>query len=333
MPVSASPTPRSIRSRVVGTRKTPHPFLKWAGGKRQLLRALLPFVPSSFDRYVEPFLGSGAVFFELYATGGLAGRTALLADTNADLVGVYSALHADVESVIGALDELADGHATHGSEHYYDVRDRRFNPGRRDLRLREGRDVSSYPPAVAAMFIYLNRTGFNGLFRLNAHGDFNVPVGRYSNPRICDAKNLRAVSSTLRSPAVSLCHGTFAATLNACRRGDFVYLDPPYAPVSGTARFTSYTAGGFTDDDQRLLQQEVIRLAESGCAVLLSNSTAPIISELYESDPAPRLAGLRALRVPARRAINSNPLRRGIVDEFIITNIEASAFSPEVASE
>lgn len=332
MPASASPTPRWAKPRVAGTDNSPHPFLKWAGGKRQLLRALLPFVPPSFDRYVEPFLGSGAVFFELYATGRLGGRPAVLADTNADLVGVYSALRANVAEVILALSGLAEGHAALGAEHYYDVRDRLFNPRRRELNLHEARGLSSYPPAVAAMFIYLNRTGFNGLFRLNARGDFNVPVGRYSNPRICDVANLRAVASTLRSRRVSLHHDAFAATLGACRKGDFVYLDPPYAPLTDTARFTSYTAGGFSDADQRRLQQEVIGLAERGCSVLLSNSTAPIISELYERDPAPRRVGLRAFRVPARRAINSNPRRRGLVDEFIISNVPAPAqFSDAVA--
>lgn len=307
-----------------GGHSGPFPFLKWAGGKRQLLRSLLPFVPATFDRYVEPFLGSGAVFFELFASGALDGRPALLADTNADLIGVYSALTADVEAVIKALEKLADGHAALGKEHFYDVRDRQFNPRRRELRLEQTSGVSNYPAAVAAMFIYLNRTGFNGLFRLNAKGDFNVPAGRYHNPRICDAANLRAVASALRSTTVTLHHGPFTATLRQCRRGDFIYLDPPYAPLSPTARFTSYTAGGFTDEDQRRLQTEVVQLAESGVAVLLSNSTAPIIEELYERDPAARRAGLRAFRVPARRAINSDPSRRGTVDEFVITNVPRS---------
>ena len=125
----------------------------------------------------------------------------------------------------------------------------------------------------------------------------------------------------MRSSAVTLHHDPFAITLGRCRKGDFVYLDPPYAPLSQTARFTAYTAGGFGDDDQRRLQREVIRLAEGGCWVILSNSTAPIIEELYERDPAPRRAGLLAFRVPARRAINSDPKRRGHVDEFVITNV------------
>jgi DNA adenine methylase len=310
---------------VAGGHNGPRPFLKWAGGKRQLLRALLPFVPASFSRYVEPFLGSGAVFFELYGSGALATREAVLADTNADLVGVYSAIATDVDALLESLEVLADGHASGGSAHYYEVRDRLFNPRRRELDIRNATDVSRYPVAVAAMFIYLNRTGFNGLFRLNAKGDFNVPAGRYQNPRICDAANLRAVASALRSRTVSLHHDPFAVTLGRCRAGDFIYLDPPYAPMSSTSRFTSYTAGGFSDEDQRRLQHEVIRLAARGCSVLLSNSTAPIIEELYERDPAPARVGLRAFRVPARRAINSDPRRRGPVDEFLITNCVRSA--------
>src|SRR5204863_8038286 len=139
--------------------------------------------------------------------------------------------------------------------------------------------------------VYLNRTGFNGLYRLNARGDFNVPAGRYANPQICDAENLRAVAAVLRSPSVELRHATFDVTVGQCAAGDLVYFDPPYAPVSTTARFTSYTALGFTDADQQRLQQVVIDLAQRGCYVVLSNSTAPLIAELYENDLAARRAG------------------------------------------
>ena len=171
------------------------------------------------------------------------------------------------------------------------------------------------------MLIYLNRTGFNGLFRLNAAGGFNVPAGQYQKPRICDGDNIRAFASALSQRGISLTCVTFDRVLAEARAGDFSYFDPPYAPLSRTAQFTSYTAGGFGHADQRRLQAVIVELARRGCHVLLSNSTAPEISQLYERNDAAKTAGLRCYRVPARRAINSNAARRGPVTEFLITNI------------
>jgi DNA adenine methylase len=182
-----------------------------------------------------------------------------------------------------------------------------------------------YPPHVAAMFIYLNRTGFNGLYRLNSRGDFNVPAGRYANPQICDAVNLRAVSAVLASPSVYVRYGSFAAVLDEARRGDLLYFDPPYAPLTATSNFTSYTALGFSADDQRHLQEVVVELAGRGCHVIVSNSTAPLITGLYEKNRTARRAGLRAHRVAARRAINSNAARRGEIAEYIISNVMPKA--------
>ena len=171
------------------------------------------------------------------------------------------------------------------------------------------------------MFIYLNRTGYNGLFRLNADGAFNVPAGRYSTPRICDADNLRRVSAALQPPAVRLVVQRFDQVVFDVEAGDFLYFDPPYAPLSKTARFTSYTAGGFGADDQRLLRDVGIALSRGGCHIVISNSTAPEIAELYEENAEARRADLRCHRVPARRAINSNASRRGTIEEYIITNL------------
>jgi DNA adenine methylase len=171
------------------------------------------------------------------------------------------------------------------------------------------------------MFIYLNRTGYNGLFRLNSRGLFNVPRGRYKNPRICDEDNLRRVSSTLSALSATVEQVPFDAVLHAARRGDFVYFDPPYAPLSTTAQFTSYTSDRFGSEDQRHLQQVVIALAAKGCHVLLSNSTAPEIAALYDGNADAERAGLEAHTVPARRAINSNASRRGRILEYIITNV------------
>jgi DNA adenine methylase len=295
------------------------PFLKWAGGKRQLLPQLRRFVPSRFNAFHEPFVGSGAVFFNFWSTGLLGGRRGTLVDTNADLIGCYSAVVRDVEAVIRHLSQLAHGHEREGANHYYRVRDDLFNPARR---TRGQSPLADYPADLAAMFIYLNRTGFNGLYRLNSQGAFNVPAGRYTNPRICDAPNLRAVARALGSPAVVLQHDDYASVLNVAGAEDYIYIDPPYAPVSVTASFTSYTSTGFSDADQRRLQEVVLELVGRGCWVVLSNSTAPLIADLYEGDERTRRAGLRAYRVPAKRAINSDPTARGDVMEFIVTNVQ-----------
>jgi DNA adenine methylase len=289
------------------------PFLKWAGGKRQLLPVLRGFYPGRFDRYWEPFLGSAAVFFDLRARGLLDGHAAMLSDTNPDLIACYCAVRDEPEQVIHELSVLANAHTASGARHYYEVRDGRFNP--------ERRRAAGYTPALAAMFIYLNRTGYNGLFRLNAAGEFNVPAGRYPNPRICDAENLCAVSAALRGESIALRHQPFACLMDEARRGDFIYFDPPYAPLTRTAKFTSYTAEGFTHRDQETLRGMMIALAKRGCHVVLSNSTAPEIVALYENDQEVASAGLRCFTVPARRAINSNAARRGTVNEYVITNV------------
>jgi DNA adenine methylase len=295
------------------------PFLKWAGGKRQLLAELRRFIPGQFSAYHEPFLGSGALFFDLCRHGRLEAQPCRLTDLNADLIGCYQAIATDVGAVTRELRQLAAAHAAEGAAAYYRVRDTRFNPDRRERS--EAAGTGSYPADLAAMFIYLNRTGYNGLFRLNARGDFNVPAGRYSNPRICDDETLRSAASVLRQGLVDLRVASFHSLADAARPGDLVYLDPPYAPLTRTARFTAYMPGNFSDDDQHALRDLVVDLARKGCAVVLSNSTAPIITTLYDSSRA-RRAGLRAHRVPARRAINSNSAKRGIVEEYIVSNVD-----------
>lgn len=295
------------------------PLLKWAGGKRQLLPHLRRFYPPAFNRYIEPFFGSGAVFFDLHAAGRLRDRDVVLIDSNADLIGCYETVRAQPDEVARELDRLAAAHARGGQTQYYAVRDEQFNPTRDRLRGGDGR--IAYTPQLAAMLIYLNRTGFNGLFRLNAHGDFNVPAGRYDRPKIADRGKLARVAEALSSARLRLVWGSYESALDVAAAGDFVYFDPPYAPLSRTASFTSYTARRFNAKDQQGLQQIVIALAGRGCHVLLSNSTADEIAALYEHDADARAAGLRPLRVPARRAINSNAARRGPVEEYLITNI------------
>jgi DNA adenine methylase len=289
------------------------PLLKWAGGKRQLLPELRRYYPNRFERYIEPFLGSGAVFFDLLNTGRLEGRRARLVDINPDLVGCYVSLRDHVEEVIAELRVLARAHAARGNDCYYEIRDR-FNAARSG--------VVAYTPALAAMLVYLNRTGFNGLFRQNAKGEFNVPAGRYVSPTICDPEHLRSVASALRRRGVTIEQGSFDTTLAGASRGDFVYCDPPYAPLSRTASFAHYTAGGFTAFDQTRLQQAIIAAARRGATVVLSNSSAAEIVKAYSSREA-LMAGLVMRRVEARRAINSQSDRRGVIDELIISNAPA----------
>jgi DNA adenine methylase len=288
------------------------PLLKWAGGKRQLLPALRAYYPRRFTRYIEPFFGSGAVFFDLHAAGRLDGRPARLVDDNADLIGCYRMLMSQTDDVISELRLLAGGHDRGGSDFYYEVRDARFNP----MRAVTG----TYTPEMAAMLIYLNRTGFNGLFRLNKAGEFNVPAGRYSNPRIVDELHLRQVAAALRGHGVTLVHGSFDEAFADAGPGDFIYCDPPYAPLSRTACFANYTAKGFGPQDQVRLQQALIDASLRGAHVVLSNSSAPSIEQLYSTSEA-RRARLRIERVSARRAINSRADSRGAVTELVITNV------------
>ncbi len=290
------------------------PLLKWAGGKRQLLPALRGFYPVAFTRYIEPFFGSGAVFFDLHASGRLEGRRAWLIDDNADLIGCYRMLMSRGDEVIAELRQLAAQHAARGSDFYYEVRDTRFNP----MRAASG----AYTPEMAAMLIYLNRTGFNGLFRLNKAGAFNVPAGRYANPRIVDEAHLRQVATALRSRGVTLVHGSFEGALLEAGKGDFVYCDPPYAPISRTACFANYTAKGFTLNDQARLKRALMSAAKRGAQVVLSNSAAPEIESLYSGEEADA-ARLRIERVAARRAINSRADSRGPIEELIVTNVAA----------
>lgn len=241
------------------------------------------------ETYFEPFVGGGAVFFALGAQGRF--RRAVLGDTNRELVEAYRAIRSHVDGVIAALEEHA---ARHSETHYYEVRDRQ----------------PSEVVERAARLIYLNKTGFNGLYRVNSRGGFNVPFGRYKNPGICDATRLRAVSRVLRSRDVELRCGDFEDSVAGALPGDFVYLDPPYVPLSRSASFTSYGNRGFSDEEQVRLAELVRCLGLAGVAVLLSNSDCDLTRALY--------GGLEVDRVLAARAINSVADRRGPVAELLV---------------
>ena len=275
--VAHSPTPdrhehaRTLRSGV--ERRGLRPFLKWVGGKRQLLPVLRRFYPPSTGTYFEPFIGSGAVFFDLLGHGALDRSQVRLSDANADLIGCYRRVGDAVDAVIGELERLAAGHASGGPDHYRHVRDALFNPQRAAWRD-AGADLDGYPVALAAMLIYLNRTGYNGLYRVNASGEYHVPPGRYDRPRIVDRPLLETVSGALAASSAHLQVASFDWLLDQAASGDFVYFDPPYAPLTATANFRGYTGRGFSDDDQARLQQMAIALAGRGVQVLLSNSVA-----------------------------------------------------------
>lgn len=271
----------------------PHPFLKWVGGKRQLIKELMACVDAAgdFDRFHEPFVGGGALFFELARGNRFGRKKAYLSDNNARLIETYQGVKKDVEGVITLLRD----HAVRNSETYfYEVR----------------AEVPDTLAARAARIIYLNKTCYNGLFRENSKGLFNTPWGRYKRPRICDENNLRAVAEILGKARIA--HAHFDSILNAAKTDDLVYFDPPYHPVSKTASFTAYDRGGFGEDSQRRLAQVYTKLTARGVKVFLSNSMTPLIRELYKD--------YKIEKVFANRAVNSRADRRGKVSEALIRN-------------
>ena len=265
------------------------PIVKWVGGKSKLLSELLARMPEQFGRYYEPFAGGAAMFFRL------APRRAVLADSNPDLIGLYMAVAKDVNAVIRRLEGHRDDH---DEAHYYEMRTR-WND----------RDAQWSTPERAAAFIYLNKTCFNGLWRVNRAGAFNVPIGRYTDPPICVPEALRAAQQVLARAEIR--RADYRTAVRDARAGDFLYFDPPYDPVTPTANFTSYTANAFGADEQRALAETARELVGRGCQVMLSNSDTPFIRSLYKS--------FRVDRVKCARAINSNAAKRGDVDELIIT--------------
>jgi DNA adenine methylase len=268
-------------------RALPAPFLKWAGGKRQLLPRILQLVPARIDTYYEPFVGGGAVFFALAAQGLF--RRAVLGDANAELVICYTAIRDQVDAVIAGLRRFRND-----PDAYYEVRAK--DPARLS------------PAARAARVIFLNRCGYNGLYRVNSKGAFNVPFGRYRRPLICDERKLRAASQALRT--VKIVAGDFGKLTAKAGPDDFVYLDPPYVPLSATSSFTAYAGRDFGTAAQERLAEALRALSARGVPALLSNSDCAATRKLYQ--------GLDVERIRARRAINSVARRRGPVDEILV---------------
>ncbi|MGM0574600.1 MAG: DNA adenine methylase [Myxococcota bacterium] len=264
-------------------REEVRPVLKWAGGKKRLLHELLPRLPERFGRYFEPFFGGGALYFSLQP------EVATLGDVNSELMTVYRCVRDELDALVAHLQR-------HRYEKDYYYRMRALDP----------RDLT--PVERASRTIYLNRTCFNGLYRVNRRGQFNVPFGRYSNPVICQEDRLEAASRVLQN--TSLREGDFRWVVDEAREGDLVYFDPPYQPISRTSNFTSYAAGGFGEDDQVGLADVFARLASRGVRCVLSNSDTPLVRELYEDF---RVETVLAPRAISRRADGRRPVREVIV--------------------
>lgn len=272
----------------------PRPFLKWAGGKSQLIPQYTPFFPKKYGAYFEPFLGGGAIFFHLRPT------PATLIDINPELVNVYRCVRDAVEPLIELLQTHRDRHC---QDYYYQMR--AWAP---DSSLER-----------AARLIYLNKTCFNGLYRENSKGRFNVPMGRYKNPGIFDAEVLLAAAAALRGVTIQL--ASFEAVLDlAHSQQDFVYFDPPYHPLSATSNFTAYSRYSFKPTDQVRLRDTFAELARRGVQVMLSNSDCEFIRELYQDFHIHTLL--------AARSINSNAQRRGKITELLITSYGPSSVKP-----
>lgn len=275
----------------------PKPFVKWVGGKRQLLKQFKDldlYPPKGFNikegRYFEPFVGGGAVFFDLLP------RQAFLSDLNKDLVTTYNVIKNNVNELIKSLKKHA-----HDKEYFLTIRER--DP-------EQLTDIE-----VASRFIYLNKTCFNGMYRVNKKGKFNVPFGKYNNPIICDEENLLKVSESLEN--VSIKHQDYKKILKETRKGDFIYFDPPYHPVSKTASFTSYTNESFLEKEQIELRDTFVELHKKGCFVMLSNSDTDFINMIYSETG---IKEIKIAKIQAGRMINSKSEKRGKITEVLITN-------------
>lgn len=267
----------------------PRPFLKWAGGKARLIQQYIPYFPTYFKTYYEPFLGGGSVFFYLHERQA---AKAFLTDINAELITTYRCVRDDVEKLI---DLLKEHQLQHSKDYYYRIRT----------------TIESSELKKAARLIYLNKTCFNGLYRENSKGEFNVPMGRYKKPNICDLSNLRLASVALQSAEIEI--RSFEKVLNnASNSEDFVYFDPPYYPVSTTSNFTSYSRYAFNENEQYRLRDVFVELAQRGVKVMLSNSDTSFIRNLYKD--------FNIHTILARRAINSNAKKRGKINELLVTS-------------
>ena len=275
---------------------TPKPFVKWAGGKRQLIPILNENLPKTMGSYFEPFLGGGALLFHILKERH--GQRCGISDLNSDLVLAYTTIRDKSEILIDSLKNHTKNYQKDSKSYYYSIRE--SNP-------RSAIEKTS-------RLLFLNRTCFNGLYRVNSKGKFNVPLGRYTNPNIVNEENIRSVSQVLQSRKISIKCRDFETVLDDAKKDDLVYFDPPYQPVSNTANFTSYTNKSFTYDDLKRLAKLCLKLDSMGCKVMLSNSNSQEVAEMFTEKP------WSIKKIEANRSINSNSKKRTGHYELLIKN-------------
>lgn len=273
----------------------PKPFVKWAGGKRQLMPIIERYIPSDFGTYFEPFLGGGALLFHMIHKNPEVRCKA--SDLNSDLVLAYVTIRDRVDELVSSLQNHAKNYKKNPDSYYYATRES---------------EPTGQIEKVSRL-LFLNRTCFNGLYRVNSKGKFNVPLGRYANPNIVNEENLVSASHALRSKKIQFSCRDFASVLSDAKKGDFVYFDPPYQPVSKTASFTSYTNKDFTHEDLEKLVQVSEKLADRGCKVLHSNSNTRQVRDLFSSY-------WKVVEIRANRSINSDSAKRTGHTELLIKN-------------
>lgn len=269
------------------------PILKWAGGKRQLLDEITPLIPSKIATYVEPFIGGGAVLFDLEP------KKAIINDFNSDLINVYRVIRDNPNELLSLLEKH---NKLNNEEYFYQIR---------KLDRTDDYNIMS-DIEKAARIMYLNKTCFNGLYRVNQSGQFNSPYGKYKNPNIINKSAILAVSDYFNNNNIKIIKGDYKEPLKKLRKGDFVYFDPPYMPISTSSSFTKYTENGFSKKNQIELKNECDKLDKKGIKFLLSNSFHPLIQELYKD--------YEIITVKARRSINSNANKRGEIEEVLVRN-------------
>jgi DNA adenine methylase len=275
---------------------TPKPFVKWAGGKRQIIQILNQHIPKNFGSYFEPFLGGGAMLFHMVSKN--PDQNCTVSDLNSDLVLSYITIRDKVDELISSLENHSKNYFKNSKSYYYKIRDSEpKNQVEKTSRL-----------------IFLNRTCFNGLYRVNSKGKFNVPLGRYTNPNIVNEENLRAVNQVLKSKKIKITCRDFSATLDDVKKNDFVYFDPPYQPISTTANFTSYTNRDFTYSDLKRLCELCEKLDSKDCKFMLSNSNSKEVKEIFSNK------SWKIKKIEANRAINSNSKKRTGHSELLIKN-------------
>ncbi|HEM4767552.1 TPA: DNA adenine methylase [Streptococcus suis] len=277
------------------TQPTLQPFTKWTGGKRQLLPVIKSLMPDNYNSYFEPFIGGGAVFFELIP------KKAIINDFNSELINCYRQIKDNPQKLI----ELLVEHQKNNSKDYY----LELRSVDRDDRIHAMTDTER-----AARIMYMLRVNFNGLYRVNSKNQFNVPYGRYKNPKIVDSELILSISQYLNKNNIEILTGDFEKAVEDVGAGDFVYFDPPYIPLSETSAFTSYTHEGFSYEDQVRLRDVFRKLDKKGAYVMLSNSSSPLVEELYK--------GFNIHKVEAIRTNGAKASSRGKISEIIVTNYD-----------